>query len=367
MPAFSLPAAFRLALLGGLCVWAAFAKTGLAQAGGETGFRGSGTTGPNGERPLVVATASIFADMAEVIGGDAVRVRAIVPRGGDPHTYEPTPESATLVTSAALILRNGLTFEGWLDELIRYSGTRARVARVTEGIAPLGSLTYAGSEDPHAWMDAGNGLVYAENVYRALAAAFPDYADQFAFNYGIYRQQLVELDRWIRDTVAVIPPQQRVLITSHDAFQYYGRAYGLRLESVLGTSTDADAQTADVARVVDLIREAGVPAVFVESTINPKLIRQIAEDTGARVGGSLFSDSLGEPGGPGDTYLGMLRHNTRTIVRGLTGRAGGSAEDAATGSEDPFDRDEGSLPLLAGTLLGVFALGFAIMFRYGQA
>ena len=314
------------------------------------------------ERPLVVSTASIFADMAAVIGGDAIRVESIVPLGGDPHTYEPTPEAAALVTRAELLLRNGLTFEGWLNELIRYSGTAAPTTLVTKGIAPLGSLAYAGSEDPHAWMDVQNGLVYAGNIYRALAATFPEYADQFDFNHRVYRQQLQALDAWIRDTVVVIPPEHRVLVTSHDAFQYYGRAYGLQLEAILGTSTDADAKTDDVARVIAMIRERRLPAVFVETTVNPRLVRQIAEDTGARIGGALFSDSLGDEGSGAPTYLEMLRYNTRVIVGALG--PGGAA--VLANADDGFGEDEGSIPLLIGVLLGVFAAGSLIMFRYGQ-
>ncbi len=218
-------------------------------------------------------------------------------------------------------------------------------------------MSYEGSEDPHAWMNAANGLIYAQNIYRALSLTFPEYADQFDFNYRIYRQQIEDIDTWIRDTVQVIPEGQRILITSHDAFQYYGQAYGLRLEAILGTSTDADAQTSDVARVIKLITENRVPAVFIESTVNPKLIRQIADDTGARIGGSLFSDSLGDGESPAATYLDMLRYNTRTIVSGLTG---------TSGLDSGFSEEEGSIPLLIGTLLVVFAIGFLIMFRYGQ-
>ncbi|MFK8056887.1 MAG: metal ABC transporter solute-binding protein, Zn/Mn family [Saprospiraceae bacterium] len=331
----------------GVCILLAFAKTSSAQAEED-------------DRPLVVSTASIFADMAEVIAGDVIQVKSIVPLGGDPHTYEPTPEAAKLVTSADLILRNGLTFEGWLNELIRYSGTKAPVTLITKGIEPLGSVAYEGSDDPHAWMNAGNGLIYARNIYRALALTFPEYADQFDFNYRLYRQEIEQLDAWIQDTVQVIPPQQRVLITSHDAFQYFGSAYGLRLEAILGTSTDADAQTSDVARVIKLIMESKVPSVFIETTVNPKLIRQIADDTGARIGGSLYSDSLGDEESPASTYLEMLRFNTRTIVNALSGA------NTNLSADDGFEEEEGSIPLLVGTLLAVFAIGFIIMFRYGQ-
>jgi len=331
----------------GLCLFLAFAKTISAQAVEDN-------------RPLVVTTASIFADMAEVIAGNVIQVKSIVPLGGDPHTYEPTPEAAKLVTSADLILRNGLTFEGWLNELIRYSGTSAPVTLITKNIKPLGSVAYEGSDDPHAWMNAANGLIYAKNIYRALSLTFPEYADQFQFNYQIYRKDIEQLDAWIRDTVQVIPQGQRVLITSHDAFQYFGAAYGLRLEAILGTSTDADAQTSDVARVIKLIVESKVPSVFIETTVNPKLIRQIADDTGARIGGSLYSDSLGDDDSPASTYLEMLRFNTRTIVNAL------SRSQINFSADDGFEEEEGSIPLLIGTLLVVFAIGFIIMFQYGQ-
>jgi len=209
-------------------------------------------------------------------------------------------------------------------------------------------------------MNAANGLIYAKNIYRALSLTFPEYADQFDFNYRLYKQEIEEIDTWIRDTVQIIPTQQRVLITSHDAFQYFGAAYGLRLEAILGTSTDADAQTSDVARVIKLIVESNVPSVFIETTVNPKLIRQIADDTGAKIGGSLYSDSLGDEASPASTYLEMLRFNTRTIVNALSGtNSNGSADDG-------FEEEEGSIPLLIATLLVVFAIGFIIMFRYGQ-
>ena len=278
------------------------------------------------ERPLVVATASMFADMAAVIGGDLVEVRSVVPIGGDPHIYDPTPADVRLVAAADLILRNGLTFEGWLNEVIANSGTEGRVVTVTHGIESIESEAYQNSADPHAWMDASNGLVYAQNVRDALVALDPANADIYDFNYGLYRQQIEDLDQEIEREILSIPAEQRVLITSHDAFRYYGRRYGIRVEAALGTSTDADVQTSDVARLTRIIRETGVPAIFVESTINPKLIRQIATDNGVRIGGSLFADSLGDPEGPAGTYLNMLRHNTQQIVSALRGERNLEAE-----------------------------------------
>lgn len=265
----------------------------------------------------VVATASIFADMAEQIAGGTVEVLSVVPVGGDPHTYDPTPGDMQLLRSADLILRNGLTFEGWLDRLIQNSGSAARVVTITEGIEPIRSERYNNATDPHAWMDARHGLQYIENIKNALIELDPDNQQQYEFNYGVYRQQLVDLDKEIQALIDSIPEQQRILITSHDAFQYFGQRYGIRLEAVLGTSTDADVQTSDIARLTRVIQTEQVPAIFIESTINPRLLQQLARDNKVRIGGELYSDSLGPKGSPASTYYDMLRHNARTISQAL--------------------------------------------------
>lgn len=272
---------------------------------------------PQGQKPLVVATASIFADMAAVIAGDLVTVKSVVPIGGDPHVYEATPADVQLVASADLILKNGLTFEGWLNELIDHSGARAEVVTITEGIEAIGSDKYKNAFDPHAWMAASNGLVYIRNIKDALQRLDPANADIYQFNYELYRQQIADLDAYIESRVKLIPDQQRVLVTSHDAFRYYGRRYGIRVEAVLGTSTDAEVQTSDINRLNKVLRETQAPAVFIESTVNPKLLRQIAADNGVVVGGSLYADSLSDPSGPASTYLDMLRHNTDVMVAAL--------------------------------------------------
>lgn len=268
----------------------------------------------------IVATTTITADIAQNIAGNKFEIVHIVPAGGDPHLYEPVPQDAQLVAKANLILVNGLTLEGWLTEFIDNSGTKAKVVVVSEGIKPVISKKYK-SPDPHAWMTAANGIIYARNTMKALIAYAPEHKAFFEKNFSNYKKQLEQLEISILQEVDKIPKKQRVLITSHDAFQYFGRHYGIRLESILGTSTDAEAQTADVMRVQKVIAETGVPAVFIESTINPKLLRQIAEDNNVEIGGELFSDSLGELGGDGETYLEMLRHNATTISYALKGDA----------------------------------------------
>ncbi len=309
------------------------------------------------EKPLVVASASIFADMAKNISGGLLDVRTIVPIGGDPHIYEPTPGDAQLAARASLILKNGLTFEGWPNELIENSGTRAMVKTITEGIAPIESDRYQNSTDPHAWMDASLGLIYIENIKNALSELDPDNADIYEFNYQAYRRQLEGLDRQISAAIQSIPERQRVLITSHDAFRYYGKRYGIQVEAILGTSTDSEAQTSDILHLGKVIRENKVPAVFIETTVNPKLLKQIASDNKVVVGGQLYSDSIGDERSPAPTYLKMLEYNTRTIVAALSR----SADEESAGEEG---KGGGPASLVLYGLLGLLlAGGFLLVAR----
>ena len=270
------------------------------------------------EPKTIVASASMIADMTEQIVGDLHDVEMIVPIGGDPHLHEPTPSNARLVARADLILINGLTFEGWINELIENSGTSAQVVTVTEDIQPLTSTTYANSADPHAWMDASKVISYVESITRALVKLDPPNGSTYRRNALAYKNELIQLDQDIEAAIAEIPAHKRVLITSHDAFQYYGRRYGIRLEAIMGISTEAEAQTSDIRRVNKVIKENQVPAIFVESTINPKLIEQLAQDNKVSIGGELYADSLGDEDSPASTYLDMMRYNTKTIVEALS-------------------------------------------------
>ena len=265
----------------------------------------------------VVASASMFHDMTENIAGDLIDLKSIVPIGSDPHLYEPIPKDAQAVSEADLILVNGLTFEGWINELIENSGTKAKVITITEGIDVVGSLDYEDSFDPHAWMSARNGLVYIDNITKALIEADPSNESQYLENARSYSERIKTLDSYIRTAIESIPRDQRVLVTSHDAFQYYGQEYGLKLEAIMGISTESDAQTSDLIRVTEAIGKFNVPAIFVESTINPAMMQQIAKDNKVEIGGELYADSLGEPEGEAGTYYDMLKHNTDIIVAGL--------------------------------------------------
>lgn len=283
------------------------------------------------EKPVVVTTVTIIKDMAELIAGDEFEVKCLMPIGGDPHLHEPTPGDARMVTQADLILMNGLTLEGWLTELINNAGGDAEVVTVTSGIDAIESQTYKGSSDPHAWMDVRNGIKYIENIKDSFVALKPEAKEVFEFNYGVYKKQLEDLDDYIFKAINSIPERHRILVTSHDAFQYYGKRYGIALESVLGTSTDAEAQVSDMTRVNNVIKASNIPAVFVESTINPKMLQQIADDNNIKIGGHLYADSIGKEGSGADSYYDMLKHNTDQIVSGLTGT---NQDDASASTED---------------------------------
>ena len=270
------------------------------------------------QKPKIVASASIFEDIANHIGGDKIEIASIVPIGGDPHVYEPTPSDAMLVASADLILINGLTFEGWINELIENSGTSAGVVLITEGIDPIASPRYKNAYDPHAWMDAKNGEMYASNIARALIKLDPDNKAHYEVNLESYISRLQELDAYIFDAIKTIPEKHRILITSHDAFAYYGKRYGIKLSAIMGISTDAEAQTSDIIRVSKTIKESGIPAIFIESTINPKLLQQLAKDNKVSIGGELFSDSIGDESTEAHGYIEMLKHNTDVITKALS-------------------------------------------------
>ncbi len=268
--------------------------------------------------PKVIATASMISDMAQNIVGDKFEVVTIVPIGKDPHTYEPTPGDATMVANAKVIFKNDLTFEGWLGKLIENSGTKAKVVKVTEGVEVIESVTYANSADPHAWMNAMNGIIYAENIKNTMVEFDPSNKVFYEKKFETYKKKLQGLDQYIQDEIKKIPEQQRILITSHDAFQYYGRRYGIRLESILGTSTDAQAQTSDIVRLDKVIKANNVPAVFIESTVNPKMLQELANSNDITIGGSLYSDSIGSKDSDAPTYFDMLKVNTKIIVNALS-------------------------------------------------
>ena len=292
----------------------------------------------------VVATFSILGDMVKRIGGEHVAVTTLVGPDGDTHVYQPTPADARAVSEAKILVVNGLRFEGWLDRLIEASNFRGVRAVATRGIAPIAFEDghdhhdkhddhdkhdkHAGGGDrdghdhgafdPHAWQSLRNAAVYADNIAAALAEADPGNAAAFQRNRAAYAAEIATLDSEIRQIVAGLPAARRTVVTSHDAFRYFGRDYGLTFLAPQGLSTESEASAKDVVRLIRQIRDEGIRAVFIENVADPRLLKRIADETGAVIGGTLYPGALSGPDGPAPTYLDMMRHNAMTLARALT-------------------------------------------------
>ncbi len=290
-------------------------------AGSLLGCGGGATTD---DRPTVVATTTVIADMASVIGGEDIRLVAIMKPGQDPHIYDVLPNDAMAIQNANLVLANGLHLEATLDGVLRLAandGVKVVYLAEASGVQPLGSDVYEGAPDPHCWMDVRLFRGYAEAARDALIAVDPAHAAGYTARAAAYLAELDVLDAWVREQLATIPVEQRVIITSHDAFNYYAHAYQIEVHGVMGISTDGSVKAQDVERLRKMVAERGIRALFIETSVTDMLnniVKKIAADTGASIGGSLYSDSLGDPGTEGGTYVGMIRHNTRTIVEALS-------------------------------------------------
>ncbi len=280
-------------------------------------------TGPawaQGKLP-VVASFSILGDLAQRVGGERVAVTTLVGPDGDAHVFEPGPGDARAVAAAQVLVVNGLGFEGWMDRLKQAAGFAGVEAVASAGIEPL-TMAEAdggghGGVDPHAWHNVANAQAYVRNIAAALESADPAGAETYRANAAAYQAELAELDAAIRADIAVVPAAERVVVTSHDAFGYFAAAYGIEVVAPQGFSTDSEASAASVAGLIRQIRAHGVRAVFVENIADPRLIEQIGRETGATVGGVLYSDALSPPAGPAGSYVAMMRHNAESIARAL--------------------------------------------------
>ena len=307
----------------------------------------------------VVATFSILGDMVSRIGGEHVAVTTLVGPDGDTHVYRPTPADARAVSEADVLVVNGLGFEGWLDRLIETADFDGVRVVATAGIEPIafeddhgddhaGGHDHEESEaaedhgdghddhgdehddhgdehddhdhgafDPHAWQSLRHAVTYVDNVTLALANASPESASAFYRSRALYVAEIEALDAEIRGLLAELPDNARTIVTSHDAFQYFGRDYGLAFVAPQGLSTESEASAKDVVRLIELIRSQGIRAVFLENIADPRLLKRIADETGATIGGTLYPGALSGPEGPAPTYLDMMRHNARTLAQAL--------------------------------------------------
>ncbi len=280
----------------------------------------------------VVASFSILADMVREVGGDLVEVTSLVGPDSDAHGFEPTPADAKKLAQAKLVVVNGLNFEGWTNRLIKSSGYKGEVVIASKGVKTIHLPSTSkkenkshghnhshqhGDVDPHAWQSLDNAKIYVQNITAGLLRALPTQSQQIKAREQAYLQQLEDLNQKARSSFASIPPEKRRAITSHDAFGYLARAYGIQFFSPQGWSTDREASAADVARINRQIREQKITALFVEKSSDGRLLEQIAKDTGVKIGGTLYSDSLSASGTGADTYLKMYAHNVDTLVDGL--------------------------------------------------
>jgi len=279
--------------------------------------------GEDAPRKRAVASTSIIADLVRNVGGERIDVKALVGANSDAHVYSPTPGDAKDIAGAAVVFVNGLGLEGWLPRLVTASGTKAPVVVVSKGVParrmpdeehPGRSVT-----DPHAWQSIADAKIYVANIRDALVAVDPPGKAGYEANAQAYLAKLDELDKEVRTAIASIPAERRKIITTHDSFGYFGAAYGMSFIAPEGVSTDSEPSAKDVARIIRQIKQQKIPAVFLENVSDPRLIEQIARETGAAIGGKLYSDALSEPAGPASTYIDMMRHNAREFAKALGG------------------------------------------------
>ncbi|BCP54706.1 metal ABC transporter substrate-binding protein [Kaistia sp. 32K] len=293
----------------------------------------------------VVATFSVLGDLASEIGGDHVEVRTLVGPNGDAHTFEPSPADAKAMGSAAVLVENGLGLEGWLSRLIKVSGFKGEAVIATTGVKPIawtgaeeeGEAQDAGADkaeaghdhdghaegghshslDPHAWQNPLNGVIYVENIVAGLTAADPDHAAEYKAKGDKLAAELKAVDARLKEEFAAVPEARRKIVTSHDAFGYFAAAYGIQFIAPEGVSTESEASAADVAKIIRQIKAEKITALFAENITDPRLLNQIARETGVKIGGSLFSDALSPPDGPAPTYLKMFANNSEKLLAAM--------------------------------------------------
>jgi zinc/manganese transport system substrate-binding protein len=285
----------------------------------------SATSAAAQERIKVVATFSILADLVKNVGGDRIEIATLVGPNGDSHAFSPTPADAKTLGTAKVVFVNGLGLEGWMTRLVKASGTKALTVVASKGVKTRKSAQDHhgghghghGATDPHAWQSIANTKIYVANIRDGLSNADPTGRSGYEANAMAYLARLDGLDAEVRAAIGKIPSERRKIITTHDAFGYFGIAYGMEFISPEGVSTDTEPSARDVARIIAQIRKRKIPAVFMENITDPRLMQQIAKETGAKIGGTLYSDALSDENGPASTYIDMMRNNVRELSKAL--------------------------------------------------
>lgn len=289
------------------------------------GLSGLAVAQPAPAKPNVVASFTILADFAKVVAGERAAVKSLVGANSDTHVYRATPADARLLKDAQLVIINGLGFEGFMTRLVKSSGTKATIITATAGIKAMkaeddhghGHGHSHGKLDPHAWQSIEAAKTYVANIRDGLIKIDPAGKDAYTANAAAYTAELDKLKGEIVAALAAVPKEKRVAITSHDAMAYFGREFDFTLEAVQGVSTEGEPSAKDVARIIRLVKEHKARAVFVENMSNPRVAEQIARETGAKVGGTLFSDALSDEKGAAPTYIAMMRHNAKMLIEAI--------------------------------------------------
>lgn len=259
----------------------------------------------------VVSTFSILGDMVQNIGGNNIELTTLVGANGDGHVYEPTPADAKSVAAADVVFVNGLGFEGWINRLVKASGYKGKVIVATKGIK---ELKFEGELDPHAWQDLSNGRIYIKNIKNALIDVDPNNSDIYKKNFIAYDKILESMDKLTKDRFADIPKKNRKVITSHDAFLYFGRAYGIDFRSPVGVTTESEPSAGELAELITEMRKDNIKALFAENITDPRLIKQLAKEVNAQIGGTLYSDALSDNSEPANTYINMFKYNVNELA-----------------------------------------------------
>ncbi|WP_285012378.1 metal ABC transporter substrate-binding protein [Lactococcus formosensis] len=273
----------------------------------------------------VVTTYSIIADIAENIGKDHVDVYSMVPRGTDPHQYDPKPNDTQAVEKADIVFYNGLNLEtgkGWFDKLVKNSRKEDSTFMVSQGVTPI-HLSEKGKEseeDPHAWLDIQNGIIYAQNIEKELSKKDPQHKEVYQKNLKAYTDKLQQLDTEAKAKIATIPQEDRILVTSEGAFKYFSKQYGLTAEYIWEINTDNQGTPAQLNRINTIVKDKNVKALFVETSVSPKTMESVSRQTGVKIYSKIFTDSLADEGQKGDTYYDMLQWNIEHITDGLSGK-----------------------------------------------
>jgi zinc/manganese transport system substrate-binding protein len=290
---------------------------------------GSATEARAKNKVKVIASFSILDDMVRNVGGDRVEVTALVGPNGDAHVYQPTPADVKAVSGAKLVVVNGLGFEGWMDRLIQTSGYKGPIVVASQGIKPRemtkreegqhehGQAKHEHNIDPHAWQALSNALFYVDNIAQGLGSVDPEGAATYQANAAAYKAKLIDLDKWVKTAFSSIPMAKRRMITSHDALGYFGAAYDIDILSPMGFSTESEASAGDIAKLIQQIRKEKITAVFIENVTDPRLMQQVAKESGATLGGELYSDALSTPGEAAPTYIDMFKNNVTKIVAAM--------------------------------------------------